>query len=52
MIESYLRANNMFVDYNEVGKFQVFFWGQIFYLSLTVFCVNCSLRKKKYTHPT
>lgn len=30
MIESYLRANNMFVDYNEVGKFQVFFFVRFF----------------------
>lgn len=52
MIESYLRANNMFVDYNEVGIFQAFFWVRFLNLSLTVFCVNCSLRKKEYTHLT
>lgn len=50
MIESYLRANNMFVDYNEVGKFQVFFFGSDFlFESHSFLCELQPQEEKKYS---
>lgn len=54
MIEAYLRANNMFVDYNEVRSYIVLnlYLSWLVQFDDTFPHVTCSLNKKERTHLT
>lgn len=56
MIEAYLRANNMFVDYNEVNQpYPLYFWvlsilSRFRFLFDFALLINFSLSKTEFTH--
>ena len=55
MIEGYLRANNMFVDYNEVGLWftlDMLFPFGLEFLPNEFVILHFSLNKKEHTHHT